>query len=206
MCWSCFFCLVFCNFPVVPNVLARFVLFIAQIYPLWCCDFADVILPTLINPFSHDLILCKTHPACEFQTLLWNYLPKFYSCYSLCNCLDPFCALLYFNHFVLFPLRAFKVLQDRNKCGYPREREYSAVLCTSCATINVLNERSVSLTGFWINSRSVEWGMLGLTLVFFLGSTSACLICSLISSWLKYPQVLANFWILKNLLGLGNGF
>ena len=83
MCWSCFFCLVFCNFPVISSVLASIFLFIAWLYSLRCRDFVIVVFPTLINPFPHDLILPKAHPACEFQMLLWNYLLKFCSCYSV---------------------------------------------------------------------------------------------------------------------------
>ena len=77
------FLLVFCNFPVIPSVLARIFLFIAWLYTLQCSDFAIVVFPTLINPFPHDLVLSKAHPACEFQMLLWNYLLKFCSCYSV---------------------------------------------------------------------------------------------------------------------------
>ena len=61
----------------------------------------------------------------------------------------------------------------------------------------VLDESLVSLIGFQINSRFVELGMLALTQVFFLVSTSACLIGSLISSWLKYSHCWLNFEFLR---------
>lgn len=51
-----------------------------------------------------------------------------------------------------------------------------------------------------------EWSVLGLILVLFPGSTSAYLLCPLISSRLKYSQLLVNFWFLKNLLGMGTWF
>lgn len=108
MYWSCFFCVVFWHFPVTPSVLARVFLFIAWLYTLRCSDFAIVVFPTLINPFPHDLVLSKAHPACEFQMLLWNYLLKFCSCYSVQ--LSWSFLVLHFNLTRLFcylkPLRA----------------------------------------------------------------------------------------------------
>ena len=67
MCWSCFFCLAFCNFSVIPRVLVRIFLFIAWLYTLRCSDFVIVVFPALINPFPHDLILSRAHPACNFK-------------------------------------------------------------------------------------------------------------------------------------------